>query len=216
MNTTKISALFMALAVTLSIAGFTYAHWTDTVQIQGKVKVAHIRMTIISYKNLTSNYIEKYSTITSELSADGHVLTLRCTNLKPCWFVWIGLVLQNTGTLPAKLKPPVYSYDPPDSWEDCFENTEYFYGPYPEETGFGQLEVWSNVKVDRELLSDGTTTFITPPTATSPPPFEPIPVEPDEKVVIWIWIHVLPDVPPTAMGKTVTIDITIVDDAFFL
>lgn len=214
MRTNKISALVMVLAITLSIVGFTYSHWTDTIKINGTVKMAHLKMTIISFKNLTSHEVKQYSNITSELSTDNHTLTLVCDGLKPCWLIWIGLVTQNQGSLPANLKPPEYSFDYPDGFEDYFETAEYFYGPYPENTGFGTLEVWNNVKVSEqgELLLDGNTTFVTLPNATSPPPFEPIPVDPGEKIVIWIWIHVPPDIPDSLQNKTVTLYIEIVDD----
>ena len=214
MTTNKISALFMILAITLSIIGFTYAHWTETLQITGTVKMAHLKLTITSYKNLTSQEVKQYSNITSQLSADGHTLTLTCDGLRPCWFIWIGLVTQNQGSLPANLKPPEYSFDDPDGFGDYFNTTEYFYGPYPENTGYGNLEVWGKVKVseDGPLKPDGTTTFITPPNATSPPPFEPISVDPGEKAVIWIWIHLHTSIPDNAQNKTITMYIDIVDD----
>lgn len=211
MTTTKISALFMLLAITLSIAGFTYAHWTDTIKITGTVKMAHIKMTIISYKNLTSHEVKQYSNITSELSADNHTLTLTCDGLKPCWFIWIGLKTQNQGSLPANLKPPEYSFDT-YGFQDYFETAEYFYGPYPEEEGPDNpiKEVWGGVKVseDGPLKPDGNVTF----TGGTEPPFESIPVEPGEKVVIWIWIHVHTNIPDDAENKTITMYINILDD----
>lgn len=211
----EISALLMAFTIALSILGVVYSHWGDTVKIKGYVEMAHIKFTVISYKNLTSRSVQRYSNIASELSADGHTLTLTCDNVGPCWFVWIGLVGQNQGSLPAKLKTPEYDFDDINGFHDYFETKEYFYGPYPEETGLGKLEVWNNVKVDDELLPDGSVTFSTTPTATSPPPFEPIPIDPMEKAIIWIWIHCKLDIPPNAQGKTITMYIKIVDDFGF-
>lgn len=204
MTVNKVSALFMILAITLSIAGFTYAHWKDSIQITGTVKMAHIKMTIGSYKILPD------SNITPELSADNHTLTLTCDGLQPCWFVWIGLVTQNEGTLPAWVKPPVYTYEDPYGLKQYFENKTYFYGPYPESTGFGNLEVWKGspppVNVGGELLSNGTVTFSTNSTT---PPFI---ADPGEKVVIWIWLHVRPNIDDDAQGKSIIININIVDD----
>lgn len=216
MNINKISALVMAIAITLSIVGFTYSHWTDTIYINGTVKMAHLKLTVTSYKNLTSQEVQHYSNITSELSADGSMLTLTCTGVRPCWFIWIGLVTQNEGTLPVKLKPLEYDFDDPDGFHDYFETAEYFYGPYSKKQGFGNLEVWKGdpppVNVGDELLADGNVTFSTTPTATSPPPFDPIPVDPLEKVVIWIWIHCKLEIPDDAQGKTITMYIYLVDD----
>jgi len=208
MTKNKTYAIFMILAISLSIVGFVYAHWSDSIHISGTVKMAHIKLTIISYKNLTSCCVQRYSKITSQLSPDGHTLTLTCTGLKPCWFVWIGLLTQNQGTLPAIVKPPEYSFDDPDGFKDYFETKEYYYGPYPEATGFGTLEVWGGAKVSTfgPLKPEGTTTFKTP---SHTPPFV---TQPGEKVVIWIWIHVHTSIPDTAQGKTVKLYITIVDD----
>ena len=204
----KIYALFMISVIILSMAGLTYAHWADSIYIYGRVKMAHIRLTITSYKNLTSKSVMGYSTIISELSEDGHTLTLICTGLRPSWFIWIGLVTQNQGSLPANVKPPQYSFEGPDGFHDYFETAEYFYGPYPKNTGYGNLEVWGNVKVsdDGPLKPDGTVTFQTDP---NDPPFA---AQPLEKVVIWIWIHVRSDLPSNAQGKSIKLYINIVDD----
>jgi hypothetical protein len=208
MKTTKLSALLMTLSIVLSVAGFTYAHWTDAIRIEGSMKMAHILVGIKSEKVLMSQYVQKQyqSYVEWERSADEHTLEINSTNLGPCWYIWVGLVMQNQGPLPGQLKPPEYVFEDTYGFQDYFETTEYFYGPYPENTGFGKLEVWGKVEIEEDLLWDGTVTFETPST---PVPFT---LEPAEKAVIWIWIHVLPDVPPTAIGKTVTLYINIVDD----
>jgi len=206
MNTTKTYALLMVLVITLSAAGFAYAHWADTIHIFGSVKMAHILINITSEKVLTSKDVQKYSSVTYEVSPDLHTLTIYSENLKPCWYIWVGLVMQNQGTLPGKIKPPVYSFEPPDGWDDHFETKEYFYGPYPEPTGFGTLEVWGRTKISEQLKSDGTVTFSTPSTPT------PFTLNPTEKAVTWIWIHCKADVPDDAQAKTVTLYIHIVDD----
>lgn len=206
MKTTKISALFMTLAIVLSLVGFTYAHWADTIQIEGTMKMAHVLIGIKSEKVLMSKDVQKYSSVTYEVSPDEHTLAIYSENLRPCWNIWVGLVMQNQGPLPGKMKPPEYSYDPSDTWGNYFETTEYFYGPYPENTGFGNLEVWGKVKIDEQLLPDGTVTFTTPSTPT------PFTLNPTEKAVIWIWIHCKLDLPDDAQGDTITLYINIVDD----
>ncbi|UCE28730.1 MAG: hypothetical protein JSV85_05490 [Candidatus Bathyarchaeota archaeon] len=206
MTTTKISALFMTMAIVLSLLGFTYAHWADTVQIEGKMKMAHVLIGIKSSKVLTSRVVERYSNVTYEVSSDEHTLAIHSENLRPCWYIWVGLVMQNQGPLPGKMKPPEYSYDPSDTWGNYFETTEYFYGSYPENTGFGTLEVWGRAKLDEELLSDGTVAFTTPPTQA------PFTLDPTEKAIIWIWIHCKLDLPDDAKGDTITLYINIVDD----
>lgn len=208
MNTNKFYALLMLLVITLSIAGFTYAHWTDTIRINGTIKMAQILIDIKSEKVLMSRTVKKYynSSVSYEVSPDLHTLEIHSKNLGPCWYIWVGLVMQNQGTLPGKIKPPIYSFEDEYGFAEYFETSEYFYGPYPENTGFGTLEVWGMVEIDKNLKSDGTVTFTTTSTPT------PFTLDPTEKAVIWIWIHVRTGVPPTAMGKTVTLYINIVDD----
>lgn len=208
MRINKISGVFVAFIVALSLSGLTFAHWSDMVRIEGSAKMAHISTTIISYKALTPKEAEAYSTVEASLSDDGHVLTLSCKNLRPCWYIWVGLVIQNQGTLPANVKPPAYEFEGPDGFDDYFEVTDYCYGPYPESTGFGNLELWGKIKVGDEgqLKSDGSNTFTTPPTDS------PFPTDPGEKAVIWIWIHCKANIPPGAQGDTGLLNIMIVDD----
>lgn len=208
MKTTKLSALLMTLAIVLSIVGFTYAHWADTIRIEGTMKMAHILVGIKSGKVLMSPYVQNTydSSVEWEISPDEHTLEINSTNLGPCWNIWVGLAIQNQGPLPGQLKTPEYVFVDDYGFGDYFETEEYFYGPYPENTGFGKLEVWGKAEIDVDLLQDGTVGFETPSTPAG------FTLDPTQKAVVWIWIHVIPDVPPTAADKTVTLYINIVDD----
>ncbi len=206
MNTTKTYTVLIVLITVLSIVGYTYAHWTDTIKINGSIKMAHILVDIKSEKVLMSRDVQKYSSVTYEVSPDKHTISIFSENLKPCWYIWVGLVLQNQGTLPGKAKPPEYAFEGLPILEDHFATNEYFYGPYPEGTGFGTLEVWGGVEIDNHLKSDGSTAFTTPPTPT------PFTLNPSDKTVVWIWIHCESDIPNDAQGKTVTLKIHIIDD----
>jgi hypothetical protein len=209
MKLNKVSGLFMAFMIAISLTGLAYAHWSDTVKIEGTIKMAHIRIKIISHKALLSKEVEEYSEIISEISGDGHLLTLTCTNLRPCWYTWIGLKTQNEGSLPANVKTPEYSFEPPDGFEDYFETNHYFYGPFPEKEDHGNPihEVWRDATIGEELLEDGTPNF-----PIDHEEIVPFTVEPGEKVVIWIWIHCSSELPNDAQGKEVTLYIHIVDD----
>jgi len=205
----KVSGLFMAFTIAISITGLTYAHWSDTIKIEGNLEMAHIRIKIISYKALLSQEVQKYSTIESEVSEDGHLLMLNCTNLQSCWYTWIGLKTQNDGSLPANVKPPEYSFEPSDGFEDYFETEHYFYGPFPrKESPDSPIHlVWNDATIDEELLKNGTQNF--PIDYNKIVPFT---AEPGEKVIIWIWIHCKLDIPNDAQDKEVTLYIRIVDD----
>jgi hypothetical protein len=196
----------MIVSVSLSLAGYSYSAWTDKVVIIGKVKMAHISITAISHKVLWSKCVGKYSTILYDLSEDGHTLWITANNLQECWYVWIGLVLQNQGSLPALVKETVLRIEGFPELVDIFETQYYFYGPYPESTGFGTLPTWGSVKIGDQLEPDGNVNFLETPTD---PPFT---ADPGEKAVVWIWLHVGEEVPPEAQGKTIQLFIDIVDD----
>lgn len=207
MNKTSIYSTLLVLAISLSAVGFAYSGWTDQILIQGRVKMAHVSLTITSQKVITSQSVEEYSTISEgEITNDGNTLELTATNLKPCWFVWIGIVCQNQGSIPIWVKSPEITFSDPNDLGEHFEYEAYYYGPYPESTGFGNLELWGSIKVGEELLSDGTVDFNTP---ENPPPFK---AQPMEKVVIWIWLHVKDTMPQDAQGEQITIYVNIMDD----
>jgi hypothetical protein len=206
MNITKIYASLILLVTMLSVAGYTYAHWTDLVRINGSIEMAHILIDIKSEKALMSRDVQQYSSLTYEVSPDRHTLSVHSINIQPCWYIWVGLVLQNQGTLPGKVKPPEYTFEGPDGFEQYFETKEYFYGVYPENTGFGNLEEWGKVKIEDNLKSDGSVAF---ETTSIPTPF---PLNPTEKAVVWIWIHCKLEVTNDAQGQTVILNINIVDD----
>jgi len=207
MKKAGIYSALLVLAISLSAVGFAYSGWTDQIVITGRAKMAHVRLTIISRKVLTSQCVTKYSTISEgEITKDGHTLEVSATNLKPCWFVWIGIVCQNQGSIPIWVKPSEIQFSDTNGLGDHFEHVAHYYGPYPENTGFGNLELWGKVKVGEDLLDDGTTDFIT---AENPPPFK---AQPGEKVVIWIWLHVMDTMPPDAQGEQITIYVNILDD----
>jgi len=207
MKKARIYSALLVLAISLSAVGFAYSGWTDQIVITGRAKMAHVRLSIISQKVLTSQSVQEYSTISEgEITNDGHTLEVSATNLKPCWFVWIGIVCQNQGSIPIWVKGPEIQFSDSNGLDEHFEYLAYYYGPYPESTGFGNLELWGGVEVGEDLLDDGTTGFITP---ENPPPFK---AQPGEKVVIWIWLHVKETMPPDAQGEQITIYVNILDD----
>lgn len=207
MAVNKVSGLFMAFIIALSLTGLVYAHWSDTIKIEGKLEMAHIGIQIKSYKALLPKE-DKDGNIEAEISEDGHLLTITWTNLGPDRYAWIGLVIQNQGSLPAYVKAPEYIFEGPDGFDDYFETKEWFYGPYSEKTGFGTLEIWGKVAISEEgpLKPDGTVTV------TDMLHDPPVPTDPYEKVVVWIWIYCDEEIPPDAQGETVILYISIVDD----
>ena len=134
MKNKTLIGLFLATLMATSITGLTYALWSETLEIKGTIKMASFGIKIISYKALLSKCVEKYSEMEANPSPDDQFLYIEATNLKPCWYTWIGLKIQNDGDLPANIKHMEYIFEP-YNFDDYFTVKEYFYGPFPEAEG---------------------------------------------------------------------------------
>jgi len=203
----KASIVFLILVVAISATGLTYALWSDTIEIRGTIQMAKFGIKIISHKALLSKCVERYSTLESQISPDGQFLNLEASNLRPSWYTWVGLKIQNDGNLPADIKLIEYIFEP-YVFNEYFSVEEYFYGPFPpnESPSNPINQVWKDVKIGEELDSDGDVHFPIPDVPT------PVSTDSEEKVIVWIWIHCEEDVPEDLQGQVATLKIRIVDD----
>ena len=55
MDTKKVMATFAVLMIALSVAGFVYAHWSDSVQIEGTVHMGELIVGILDIKDCWDN-----------------------------------------------------------------------------------------------------------------------------------------------------------------
>jgi len=103
MNTKKLAATFAILMMALGIAGFAYAHWSETVYIQGEVTTGYVDLEwsfdYILRQDKDVAYLEYYI-------EDGY-LEVGLYNVYPCLTVELWIDIHNTGTIPVKL----YDYD---------------------------------------------------------------------------------------------------------
>lgn len=163
---TKTMAMFAILMVALSAAGFAYAHWTDTVYIEGTVKMGEL---IVGWYN-TTEYPLTWNETTNGFPEDepGHgfvpkpwvcnatitledketsvhheppetvykTMNITAGNAYPQWDLHIKAWIKNAGTIPAYICPD-FKIDMYDETDD-----EWLEFTYNETTGVG--EIWDN------------------------------------------------------------------------
>jgi len=139
-------SLFVTFAVVilLTLSTFSVAHWSDKVEIQGKVEVASNTIgfsEIISCGDNEDTIVEPkdVGSITCALDVlktDVHTgktaykkLSIALINVYPCYEAWCEVTIENIGTLPAILKAVSFSdptgvltYDPE---KQCFIDSDY-------------------------------------------------------------------------------------------
>jgi len=163
--------LFILIIIPLLLipmASLGYAHFTDSVVKKYKIHVKFPVIDITSYKVLS-----KWDDCLIRKWLEDNTLTIQ-TKVFPGWFAWIGLILHNSGDEPVTVYAPSYNvYDPNNVWQ-CFNHTEYFYGPYDKgEFATADPMVW-----------DGLKWWQLPP---KPDPTQPpITLEYCHKLVLWI------------------------------
>lgn len=165
----------------VSMAAYSYAHFTDVVETRYKLHAKCLIVDIKSYKVLSEYDDEDITKIPSddELTAmDGtSTISISTTKAFPGWWVWIGLLIQNQGSFTADVYAPTYEISDPSGVGVYTE--EYFYGPY---TGADFNEVWAKIRW-QDLQDHGA--------PSGHVPARPVPLQPEEKMVVWIYLELL-------------------------
>ena len=197
----KIVAILNLILISLAITGITYSHWSDTIYVQGTVKIAHRELTIDSQKVLVPTGVEfnESHPITYQKTQDNRTLILTCKNITSDWEIAIGLLIHNNGTLPLQLKETqITVFNNTDDITSDFNITTWYYGPYEKGTDFGALDVW-NVTTFDLIPPEGNVTL-------------PITLYHCEHAISWTKVE--PLVLPTE-GIDITIKATPKDDPAF-
>ncbi|MEM2536220.1 MAG: hypothetical protein QW435_04400, partial [Candidatus Hadarchaeales archaeon] len=95
-------AMFGALIVALAMTGVAFAHWTDTLYINGTVNTGKLDVSIenvICWDN--ENVGKDYSGITC--GVEGDTLKITVTNAYPCIGYYCEFKVKNEGTIPVHL-----------------------------------------------------------------------------------------------------------------
>jgi hypothetical protein len=107
MDTKKIMATFAILMIALSVAGFAYSMWSETLVIQGIVEMANLDVDLSLYgvweDGLGENLKSWVANTTAELSADNKTLTITVENAYPSYVFEIVFDIHCEGAMPAKL-----------------------------------------------------------------------------------------------------------------
>ena len=178
----------------LTLAGFGYAHWTDSVTKQIKLHAGYVKASIISYKCLSEfddDWIIK-DPPEDEVPEEGFsTLRIWTDRAFPGWYVWIGLLIQNQGPFPVWVDVPEYkvTMTPPSYVATSIK--EYFYGPYRLEE-FNDAGVWGEIgggNYEEKLDPDQGVIGVDP---EDPPVYlEPVGGQNENKLVLWIYLEIV-------------------------
>lgn len=155
----KILVTANLILILFAITGFSYSHWSDTINIQGTVKMGHKELIIDSYKVLTptgADYDLSYYRTPDKLT-----LIITCENITNDWEIAVGLLIHNNGTLPLKLEETqITVFNNTEDVAMHFNITTWYYGPYPKGTNFNALGVWNGTEFEDIPPPDNVTTPI--------------------------------------------------------
>ncbi|MCW4020933.1 MAG: hypothetical protein NWF14_06875 [Candidatus Bathyarchaeota archaeon] len=199
MANSKIIAAIIIPILLISMSGYVYAHWTDTVFKQYKFHFGFFEAEIKSYKVLTEKkYNDDMITVSpkaEELEKMGGTSTLEISSVIPeaGWYIWVGLLIHNQGSTPVLIGSPTYEISDPNNVSEWFTFEEHFYGPYTGgEFATTDPPVWSGIKY-YELPPEAKETVLRR-------------LEPYKKFVLWIKLQLDPEY-PGEMDFSITIAI---------
>ena len=211
MVNSKIMTAILIPLLLIPMAGFSYAHWTDSIFKQYRMHVRCAETGITTYKLLSpwdDELIEKWPS-DDELNAMGSTTRITfSTYIGPGWFVWIGFIIQNLGMSPVWIDEPTYDVTDHNNIWSWFIHEEYYYGQIIDGTSYG----WPRNDVPKGLYEH---VFVQskkqqgkplPPNAVPPPPPGDIPppiyLEPwneiagptsKDSMITWIFLQLDPD-----------------------
>ncbi|MEM4652931.1 MAG: hypothetical protein QW535_02365 [Candidatus Nezhaarchaeales archaeon] len=167
----KVTILVMLMIAALAAIGLASALWMEDLYIVGRVETAVWRQAIGSFKVVKPIGYDENRTIGGSIESGGQTLTLHCANISSGWHIWVGLVIQNLGSVPTSVDSPLIGINGVEVEHfDVIDVKTYFYGPYDR----GDFTaVWGGVKID-DLPFEG-----------SKNPGEVV-LMPNQKAVIWI------------------------------
>ena len=103
----RLGMLSIALLLSLCVMGIGYAGWTDTVSIDGTMKMGYIEVELSPGECSDPEKISCYVSAPSAPSAP-HTLVVTLTN-PPAGNYTCGFTITNTGTIPVKIQSIVTS-----------------------------------------------------------------------------------------------------------
>jgi len=103
MDTKKIAATFAILMIALGVAGFAYAHWCETLTLNGTITTGIVDVEWSWDGELINGVKENgYVVATMEGTIEGNTLTVTINNTFPCLRGWFEIDVHNNGTIPVQ------------------------------------------------------------------------------------------------------------------
>ncbi|QVK21600.1 SipW-dependent-type signal peptide-containing protein [Mycoplasmatota bacterium] len=105
----KTYTLLSVLVLSLMVAGFSYAYWTDTLTVTGMAETGELSVIFECDSANPNPCIDNtqwgiYNTGTSEIIGNSKILQVHFDNLYPGAYADASACIMNNGTIPAKLK----------------------------------------------------------------------------------------------------------------
>jgi len=107
----KITVLFIASIIALAGIGTAYAHWEQTIYIDGTVETGDMEVIIVpgspsdTDNGIDPNYDKDVADTIIVIDPNNpHRAILTITNAYPCYEVYWHMTLRNIGTIPVKLQ----------------------------------------------------------------------------------------------------------------
>jgi len=105
----KMVGLFAVVMMALMVAGFAYAHWTETITISGTVTTGTFNLEPSADIEILSPTDKNVATVSSDITDDTVSYTIE--NAFPCLTVRAKFDLHNDGSVPAGLYKWTVTYD---------------------------------------------------------------------------------------------------------
>jgi hypothetical protein len=97
----KTMAMFFSIMLAVSLVGVTYALWSETLVINGKVCTGEVDAEWTVGQGWDTEVPGKdFSNITGYVTGDGKVLVVEVKNAYPCIDYYLPVDINNTGTIP--------------------------------------------------------------------------------------------------------------------
>jgi len=96
----RVAGLFAVVLIALAVVGFSYAWWTETLTISGSVETGKLE---VKFKN--DGIVKSCSPeMTCKTEVTDTAITVTVSNGYPCGWCNVTFTIENTGTIPAKVK----------------------------------------------------------------------------------------------------------------
>jgi len=103
MDTKKIMATFAILMMALGVAGYAYAHWFDTLYLEGTITTGTVDVEW-SWDGGLINGVKPNQYVVATMTGviTDNTLTITISNVFPCLEGWFEIDVHNTGSIPVQ------------------------------------------------------------------------------------------------------------------